>query len=92
MAREQELNQGPQPGLRLEYLKHAVYGLVTARTEAERLPLLSVVATMLHFSPEELERAKGVVQGSSGPGLITGVVGGWLGSRLGGVGDNGGPR
>lgn len=73
MARERELHAGP---VNVEYLKHAVYGYIIASTDKEKLTLLSVISTMLHFTPEEIARAKSIHASGGILGLIWGGGGG----------------
>lgn len=84
LARERELHAGP---VNVEYLKHAIYGFLTAHNDKERLTLLSVIVTMLHFSPEEASKARAATQGGEG---VVGGVKGWISSKLGGGGGGGG--
>ena len=84
LARERELHAGP---VNAEYLKHAIYGFLTAHTDTERQTLLSVIVTMLHFSPEEAAKAKAATQAKGG--LRAGVTG-WITAKLGAGGSGSG--
>ncbi len=61
-----------------------LFGFLTAHNDTERLTLLSVIVTMLHFSPEEASKARAATQGG-GEGVVGGVKG-WISSKLGGGG------
>lgn len=94
LARERELHKSP---VNAEYLKHAIYGFLTASNDTERLTLLSVITTILHFTPAETTKARASVQAGWGVGAGTvkrvGAVTGWLSAKLtggGGVGGEGG--
>ncbi len=91
LARERELHKGP---VNAEYLKHAIYGFLTASNDTERLTLLSVITTILHFTPAESAKARASVQAGWGVGAGTvkrvGAVTGWLSSKLTGGGGGGG--
>ena len=61
--------------MNVDYLKKVVFGYVTAQTDAEKLTLLSVIITMLHFNQEEAARVR-AVHGRRG-------VTGWIVSKIG---------
>lgn len=87
LARERELHGGG--GVNVDYLKSVVVGYVSAPSEADKATLLSVLATMLHFTPEEAAKARALHSaahhhaGSRGKG--GGGVTGWLSATIGAV-------
>jgi len=72
LGRERELHKD---AVSADYLKKVVYGYMICTAPNERLPLLNVIATMLHFTPEEIQRARSLNDKGGG-------VTGWLSSKL----------